>query len=115
MKLSLDLSESFKIAMGALAANKSRGGLTALGIIIGIVAVITTMTAANGSEVALVVGNQAAVDATHRSFVPMTRGRSCGAAWFQPPSFSFPFSCTMCMMRIYLILDINATRELMCR
>jgi putative ABC transport system permease protein len=50
MKLSLDLSESFKIAIGALAANKSRGGLTALGIIIGIVAVITTMTAANGLQ-----------------------------------------------------------------
>jgi putative ABC transport system permease protein len=50
MKLGLDLSESFKIAIGALAANKSRGGLTALGIIIGIVAVITTMTAANGLQ-----------------------------------------------------------------
>jgi putative ABC transport system permease protein len=48
MKLSLDLSESLKIAVGAIAANKSRGALTALGIIIGIVAVITTMTAANG-------------------------------------------------------------------
>ena len=48
MKLSLDLSESLKIALGAIAANKSRGALTALGIIIGIVAVITTMTAANG-------------------------------------------------------------------
>ena len=50
MKLSLDLSESLKIALGALAANKSRGALTALGIIIGIVAVITTMTAANGLQ-----------------------------------------------------------------
>ena len=50
MRLSLDLSESFKIAIGAIAANKSRGALTALGIIIGIVAVITTMTAANGLQ-----------------------------------------------------------------
>jgi len=48
MKLYLDISESFKIALGAIVANKSRGALTALGIIIGIVAVITTMTAANG-------------------------------------------------------------------
>ena len=48
MKLSLDIAESLKIALNALSANKSRGGLTALGIIIGIVAVITTMTAANG-------------------------------------------------------------------
>ncbi len=50
MKLALDLSESFKIALNAIVANKARGGLTALGIIIGIVAVITTMTAANGLE-----------------------------------------------------------------
>ncbi|MEJ2635476.1 MAG: ABC transporter permease [Calditrichia bacterium] len=40
--------ESFKIALGAIKANKARGILTTLGIIIGIVAVITTMTAANG-------------------------------------------------------------------
>jgi len=50
MKLSLDLSESFKIALAAIAANKSRGALTTLGIVIGIVAVITTMTAANGLQ-----------------------------------------------------------------
>lgn len=48
MKLTLDIAESFKIALTAIVANKSRGALTALGIIIGIVAVITTMTAANG-------------------------------------------------------------------
>ena len=48
MKLGLEISESFKIAMSATLANKGRGTLTALGIIIGIVAVITTMTAANG-------------------------------------------------------------------
>ena len=50
MTLSLDLSESFKIALSAIAANKSRGALTTLGIVIGIVAVITTMTAANGLQ-----------------------------------------------------------------
>ena len=50
MKLTLDVSESFKIAINAIAANKGRGALTALGIIIGIVAVITTMTAANGLQ-----------------------------------------------------------------
>jgi putative ABC transport system permease protein len=48
VKLGLDIAESLRIALGAITANKSRGGLTALGIIIGIVAVITTMTAANG-------------------------------------------------------------------
>jgi putative ABC transport system permease protein len=40
--------ESVKIALVALRANKARGVLTTLGIIIGIVAVVTTMTAANG-------------------------------------------------------------------
>ncbi len=48
--LALDLLESFKIAFGAIRANKSRGALTTLGIIIGIVAVILTMTAANGLQ-----------------------------------------------------------------
>ena len=40
--------ESLRIAIAALRANKARGILTTLGIIIGIVAVVTTMTAANG-------------------------------------------------------------------
>ena len=40
--------EAFKIAIYAIKANKSKGVLTTLGIIIGIVAVVTTMTAANG-------------------------------------------------------------------
>ena len=40
--------EAFRIALAALKANKTRGILTTLGIIIGIVAVATTMTAANG-------------------------------------------------------------------
>lgn len=40
--------EALKIAIGAIKANKARGILTTLGIIIGIVAVVTTMTAANG-------------------------------------------------------------------
>jgi putative ABC transport system permease protein len=40
--------ESFKIALAAIRANKTRGILTALGIIIGILAVVTTMTVANG-------------------------------------------------------------------
>src|SRR5437867_9429261 len=50
MRPPLDIAESVRIAFGALRANKSRGALTALGIIIGIVAVVTTMTAANGLE-----------------------------------------------------------------
>jgi putative ABC transport system permease protein len=50
MRIGLDFAESFKIALSAIAANKSRGALTTLGIVIGIVAVITTMTAANGLQ-----------------------------------------------------------------
>ena len=50
MRLFIDLGESFQIAFGAIRANKGRGALTALGIIIGIVAVILTMTAANGLQ-----------------------------------------------------------------
>lgn len=50
MKLALDLSESSRIAMAAIMANRARGALTALGIIIGIVAVVTTMTAADGLQ-----------------------------------------------------------------
>jgi putative ABC transport system permease protein len=44
------LGESLRIALRALAANKVRGALTTLGIIIGIVAVVTTMTAVNGLQ-----------------------------------------------------------------
>ena len=40
--------ESFKIALSAIRENKSRGILTTLGIIIGILAVATTMTVSNG-------------------------------------------------------------------
>lgn len=43
-----DKIESLKIALLAIKANKTRGVLTALGIIIGILAVVTTMTVANG-------------------------------------------------------------------
>jgi putative ABC transport system permease protein len=50
MRLFIDLGESFQIALGAIRANKGRGALTTLGIIIGIVAVILTMTAANGLQ-----------------------------------------------------------------
>jgi putative ABC transport system permease protein len=50
MRLAIDLGESFQIALGAIRANKGRGTLTTLGIIIGIVAVVLTMTAANGLQ-----------------------------------------------------------------
>ena len=50
MRFALDLRESLGIAFDAIRANKRRGMLTTLGIIIGIVAVITTMTAANGLQ-----------------------------------------------------------------
>jgi len=42
--------ESLRIALRALRANKSRGALTTLGIIIGIVAVVTTMAAVHGLQ-----------------------------------------------------------------
>jgi putative ABC transport system permease protein len=48
MKWAIDLGESLQIAFSAIRANKARGALTTLGIIIGIVAVVLTMTAANG-------------------------------------------------------------------
>jgi putative ABC transport system permease protein len=48
MRTLRQLIEALKIAFDSLRANKGRGVLTTLGIIIGIVAVITTMTAANG-------------------------------------------------------------------
>ncbi|MCB1164284.1 MAG: ABC transporter permease [Candidatus Krumholzibacteriia bacterium] len=48
--LTSDMLESLRIAFRAIAANKGRGALTTLGIIIGIVAVVLTMTAANGLQ-----------------------------------------------------------------
>ncbi len=50
MKSLLDMFESFHIAWSAIVANKARGALTTLGIIIGIVAVTTTLTAFNGMQ-----------------------------------------------------------------
>ena len=49
-RLAFDLRESLSIAVRALRANMARGVLTTLGIVIGIVAVVTTMTAANGLQ-----------------------------------------------------------------
>ena len=50
MRVPVALQESIPIAIGALRANKTRGALTTLGITIGIVAVVLTMTAANGLQ-----------------------------------------------------------------
>jgi putative ABC transport system permease protein len=50
VKLPIVARESFDIALRALRANKARGALTTLGIVIGIVAVVTTMTAVNGLQ-----------------------------------------------------------------
>jgi putative ABC transport system permease protein len=52
MRSLLDTRESIRIAVSAILANKARGILTTLGIIIGIVAVTTTMTAFNGMQTA---------------------------------------------------------------
>ena len=50
MKPPLRLVETLQIALDAVRANKARGILTTLGIVIGIVAVVVTMTAANGLQ-----------------------------------------------------------------
>ncbi len=50
MKPPLRLVDSLQIALDAVRANKARGILTTLGIVIGIVAVVVTMTAANGLQ-----------------------------------------------------------------
>jgi len=50
MNLLAETVESLRIAWQAIVANKARGVLTTLGIIIGIVAVTTTMTAFNGMQ-----------------------------------------------------------------
>src|SRR5207302_4472930 len=50
MRLPIVARESLDVALRALRANKARGALTTLGIIIGIVAVVVTMTAANGLQ-----------------------------------------------------------------
>ncbi|HEX5788991.1 MAG TPA: ABC transporter permease [Woeseiaceae bacterium] len=59
MRLALDVQESLRIALSAIAANKARGVLTTLGIVIGIVAVTTTMTAFNGMQAAFREGASA--------------------------------------------------------
>jgi len=48
MRRLTELVEGTKIALAAIRANKLRGALTTLGIVIGIVGVVTTLTAANG-------------------------------------------------------------------
>jgi len=71
MKFLLDSLESLKIALSAIVANKARGALTTLGIIIGIVAVITTMTAFNGMQSAFRQGAAAiGVDVIYVSRMP---------------------------------------------
>ncbi len=50
MKPAQGIGESLQIALRAIRANKARGALTTLGIIIGIVSVVVTMTAANGLQ-----------------------------------------------------------------
>ena len=71
MRALLDTIESLKIALSAIVANKARGALTTLGIIIGIVAVITTMTAFNGMQSAFRQGAAAiGVDVIYVSRMP---------------------------------------------
>jgi putative ABC transport system permease protein len=71
MRAISDMHESLKIAMNAIVANKARGVLTTLGIIIGVVAVITTMTAFNGMQSAFRQGAGAiGVDVIYVSRMP---------------------------------------------
>ena len=56
MNFFLDTLESLKIAWSAIIANKARGVLTTLGIIIGILAVTTTMSAFNGMKSSFMQG-----------------------------------------------------------
>ncbi len=56
MNFFMDMIESFKIAWTAIVSNKARGALTTLGIIIGILAVTTTMTAFNGMRSSFMQG-----------------------------------------------------------
>ena len=58
MRVPVALQESIPIAIGALRANKARSALTTLGIIIGIVAVVLTMTAANGDTLVFALGGE---------------------------------------------------------
>jgi hypothetical protein len=43
-----DLWESFKMAMGAMWAHKMRAGLTLIGVVIGVMTIISTMTVLGG-------------------------------------------------------------------
>jgi putative ABC transport system permease protein len=71
MRAISDMHESLKIAVNAIVANKARGVLTTLGIIIGVVAVITTMTAFNGMQSAFRQGAGAiGVDVIYVSRMP---------------------------------------------
>ena len=49
-RLGYEIFEAFKIAVQAIRANKARGFLTTLGIVIGITAVSTTMTVMVGMK-----------------------------------------------------------------
>ncbi len=52
-KLIRDIKENFFIAFYSLKANKMRSGLTTLGIIIGVMTVISMITIVNGIDVAV--------------------------------------------------------------
>src|ERR1041384_5864603 len=49
----MNFSENFRIALHALAANKLRSGLTMLGIIIGVGAVVALMAIGNGATASI--------------------------------------------------------------
>ena len=82
MKLLLDIVDSFKIAWNAIVANKARGALTTLGIIIGILAVTTTMTAFNGMPIMI-----PSVVSAPRALLATTRC-NCSRTGIQPINYS---------------------------
>ncbi len=74
MKALVDVREAINIAFGAILANKARGFLTTLGIIIGIVAVTTTMTAFNGMKSAFMqAAGSVGADVIYVSRMPWIR------------------------------------------
>ena len=76
-RLIYELNESWKIAFAQMQSNKTRSMLTALGVIIGIVAVTLMGTA--------ITGIQTGFDRSMSS-----RGRSNPNAFFRPPGCHVP-------------------------
>ena len=71
------LLESFRVALTALAANKLRAGLTALGIIIGVASVIAVVSIVQGLQF-MIVGRLQGIGATYLRVLPNVRFNAPG-------------------------------------